>query len=458
VTRARTVVAVLAAVMLLGSSCAETGGVSPQRTAAAGPTAFALSGQLLGTDGRTPAVDLPVVLTGEPGVAQSLFGVLVFGLTLGLSCLAAVTPCSRSSRTRTDANGRFSFDLDQSGLNKVTGGATGVEISAGVAPGGPTVVAEFKTAPRIVLPALELWDPHLAIQRSGTIGLFRWTGPQSPSGRPGSRLRLTDDRGGTVAAATANGGDASSQLDLRALEDTSGPAALDASSSASGSSGKIKLSWLAAPTRYPAIGPVPFSRDAACTLDGRPTSPCPVTDGDLTTPTPLGTTCISTPSLPPAGSPPTTRPCVPSVGHIDIDLGSPRYVGLLTVHGSGVVLVSTSTDGQTWRPARRTTTSVSLGGAAAWAPAGSRARYVRVEQQGNLPAPVAEVSAWPPERALTVPEVPQTGPGLVPVQQVASAPHHSKRSSGLIVLAILAALALAAAAFLAGRHTRRPAN
>lgn len=383
----------------------------------------------------SPAAGAPVVAVVEPAPSDLLFGFPLTLGTLGLACLADDVPklCADRRRTRTDDAGAFRFEMAGRDVRGLLGEvrrlvvATSGEAAAGAPVGPVTSAGVAADATDLALGDLRLWGGRVGLGEAGAAVTATWPALTPEFGVPGrASVAFEQAEGATVweAPATATGG----QVDGRVLEDSAGAAVVTVESSRSVGSLDVALAYRSAGTAYLAGAGAPASRGAAC-RDGEGAllqSPCPLTDGDLTTPTGVAET-------------------------VTIELGAPRRLELVVVRGCG---------------APCTVAAVGPGGApvalgevtdrfALLAPTGAPAA-VALRLSGAVGG-LAEVSVWdgpakrPLLRELT------TGAEAAPGAQGPSKDGPVGRGGGgdrarLAALAVLAAVLAGVGGFLVGRR------
>jgi hypothetical protein len=265
-----------------------------------------------------PAAGRPVAAVVEPAPSDLVFGLPLTLGTLGLACLADDVPklCAKRRLTRTDARGEFRFELEGRDVRGMFGDARRLVVAgsgdAAGAPVGPvTSAAVVANATDIALGGLRLWGGRVDLAEAGADVTAAWPALEPALGVPGRSSVVFEQAGGAAvweAAATATG----AQVDGRVLEDSAGAAVATVESATDAGPLAVTLAYRSAGTPYRAGAGAPVSRGAACRdAPGAPLrSPCPLTDGDLTSP---------------AGW----------AGTVTVELGAPRRLELVVVRGCG---------------------------------------------------------------------------------------------------------------------------
>lgn len=350
-----------------------------------------VSGSVVTASGA-PVPGAKVALVKEADLGEVLGGLTLALGTLGLSCLVAHQPsfCARARRATADGAGSFSYTLTGADTQGSIGNADTLDVTAvgasEAAAGSATVAFTVQTA-TLALPALHLWGAAPSLTAAGggrAADRVSWPDlPASIGGHVSYGVRFLDGSPGSGGGDdwVVSGARSGTAVDDRVLEDRSGSVEVDASTSRPGPHTTLRFTYRTSTVPFHGPG-APPSRGAACLVQagsGAPASlrPCPLTDGNLSTPTALGASpCTGcTPAAPDAAI---------------IDLGKARAVSLVVVRGATAELaVEGSNDLSTWS---------ALGSLdaepAALAVSGS-ARYVRVRSQSGLGlGGLAEVSVW----------------------------------------------------------------
>jgi hypothetical protein len=420
---------VVAALLAL-AACSEHSRVNPNAT-------VHVTGSVVGADGRTLA-NRPVRLGSGVSTGDASFAFLTFGL--------ACTTGSCSGRVRsvsTSAEGTYDVTLKGRDTQSTFGEAESELLSVGAAPSGtqvsgPSISARFKIqAARVALPTLRLVDPRLGLSpRPGGVAAS-WA-----SVRPGP-FALSFETASQVPVWRVRSTGTRILVDARLLEDTAGRAVLSGGSRDAVVGSSVELTWRSPGVGYAAALGAPESRGRACAYSGITYSPCPLTDGDLSTAAPVRVICPR--STPPS---PTPAPACTSATRAVIDLGASVPADLVVVRGCvGGCAVDVSADGRRFRPVGSVSDDYGL----VRLPA-QRVRAVRV---GLGSQGLREVSVWAPAVST---------PGLQPVdaktRERIQAPfgiHSGSQSIPtwlLVVAAALLAACLLGLGFVLGR--RRP--
>lgn len=405
-----------------------------------------------------PAAGVPVVLTVERGVTESIFGVLAFGLSLGLAALPCLAPdaprnviCGDDAqRAATGPDGGWAFRLSQAW---VPGTLTDTKwhVTAAVdGPGGRAVSdVRFKVREQSpTAPDLQLWAPDVVMRDEGGRVAVSW--PELP-GRgfedpPAYEVSWVDGAGRLVWAVSTERSDAT--IDARLREDTSGNLALVARASRWRVDIRYRYTHTAAARPYTGTAGAPLSRAKPCTVRdalGAESAPpgCPATDADLATPITgdgVRFPCMRLPAVPRGVSVPEiqlpsgVQACADAPPAVTVDLGQEVGVGLVVARGCDGCTVEASSDGTSWRALGR--------GQVVETPVAPTARWIRASGDGA--DRLAELSVWP--------GTPPAAPG--PASTVAGAPpspaapdgDDDDRSPLLLVVALVLLVAVAAAA------------
>ena len=368
---ARTIGAVAMAVLAVITACGvQSSSIDPNAT-------VSISGKALSVDGY-PLANTKVVLVKELDLGESVGGLFVTAVTLGLACLADHPPalCAKNAHVATtDGNGAYSFSVkasDTTGSFEVAstmevmvhGAANDMEVS------GPTAMAEFSVqTTSLALPDLRLWKPNRSF---GANGQAAWTAlPASYGTSPAYSVELYDLHGNPWwVTGPMQPGD---RFDSRILEDLNG--AVDVAARAHGTAPGTTVDFTyasAALHMHGAAGPPP-SRAAHCAAVtsggvGAFDTSCALTSGNLGQHLPAS---------------------FGSATGVIVDLGHEGAVSLVVVKGcTAQCAVAVSSDLTGWSQ------SGTLSGAYATAPVtlNRSARYVRIS--GADIAGLRQVSIW----------------------------------------------------------------
>ncbi len=342
-----------------------------------------VSGRVVRADG-SPAAGAVVGLEPRPNAGEVLGSALLVPLTLFTACLADPPPevCRGRSvrRTTAGADGTYSFQLKGKDTQGFLGTATTLALTAEVAPAagevaGAAVTATFKVqTEQLTLHDLQLWQPKVTVGP----GKVNWEGRAGA----GSYQVLVEDTATRAVWAFDDAKKTEVSFDQRILEDTSGSLAVSTSDRDTAEGTTVGITRRSGRVAYRSTAGAPPSRGRPCAVGtGAPsTSPCPLTDGEFTTPAPQAATTTTTAAAAAGGSTTTPAPQTATV-----DLGQSRSVSLVVVRGCPCE-VEGSTDGRTWTALGRST-----GFTAVAPPRATSVRYVRLT--GSL-SNLREVSVW----------------------------------------------------------------
>lgn len=362
--------AVIAAVVVLSACGVQQSGIDPNAT-------VTISGKVLSADGF-PLASTKVVLVKELDLGESVGGLFVTAVTLGLACLADHPPalCANNAHiATTDGNGSYSFSVKASDTTGSLGLASTMEVMArGAATGmqisGPASLAEFNVqTTSLALSDLRLWRPNMSF---GFDGGAAWTPlPGSYGSSPAYSVELYDLHGNQWwVIAPMKSGD---RFDSRIPEDIKGAADVAARAHGTASGTTVDFTYASDSLPFHGIAGAPPSRGAPCAAvtssgAGAFDSSCALTGGTLGN------------RLPAAFS---------AASGVVIDLGQDRALSLVVVKGcTAQCSVALSSDLTSWSQAG------TLSGAYATAPItlNRSARYVRVS--GTNIAELRQVSVW----------------------------------------------------------------
>lgn len=340
----------------------------------------------------SPVAGAKVALVKEADLGEVLGGLTVALSTLGLSCFVAHQPsfCARARKATADGSGAFSYTLSGSDTQGSIGNADTLDLTAvgpGGASAGSTTVAFTVQTTALALPALHLWGSTPSVSSQGgahPTDVVSWPAlPSSIDQSPTYGVRFLDGGAGAGPGLdwAINGARPGASADARVLEDRSGTAEVDASTSRPGPDTRFRFTYRSASVPFHGPG-APPSRGAACLAQAAgaapaPLHPCGLTDGNLSS-----TVVLS------AGQ---CAACSPSPADAAIiDLGSARAVSLVVVRGAtGLVAIEGSRDLSTW------TALGSLDASPGSATVSGSTRYIRVRSaSGTSLAGLSEVSVW----------------------------------------------------------------
>lgn len=440
----------------------------PSTTATTRPPAGPISGTALDAAGR-PYANQRVTLDEDRGIAADLFGTFAAALSLGASCVIGADPCRRSgaAATTTGPDGHFTFDAAAVGAAR--GNSSGVILRFGD-PARAGSVAVRLTAMTTDLGSISLWNPSLTAtpDADGPADTLRWNGPTGANGRTVLHATVTDGLPtgetppGVLMAFSQEGASANTAIDRRAIEDRAAVITLLAGFSRPRGGQHPRIDWTSPPARLTGLGK-PLSRGSSCIIQApTATTGCPLTDGDLVTPTVSQDTVNKLNQRSCQGQ--FVCPALVLVTTATIDLGRPVEVGLIAVRDSTgnssgnrtEPVVEVSTDGQQFEP------TVAGRGAGTWpatlrSAGGRQVRYIRVTPGPRGQLNPSEVSAWPPQSpAITTPP---TAAGDVPLApSVGGGASHGSghgRRGPLVLLALLLLALIGTAVAVAARRRGR---
>lgn len=340
-----------------------------------------ISGKALAADGG-PLAGTKVALIKELDIGESIGGLFVTAVTLGLACLSNHPPalCANNSHVATTGtDGSFTFSIKGSDTQGSVGLASTMEVMtrAQLLPdqtAGAVAMEEFTVeATSLQLPDLRTWTPSLSWSADAQTVRVGW--PPLPSsgygGEPRYALEFDDSHlkpAWVTGSVTPN-----DSIDARLIEDSSGGVHVVARASGTASGTTVDFTYLSGSIGANGTAGAPPSRGAACAPViasgiGQFNARCPLTSGDF------GNSFVT-------GSAPS--------GAV-IDLGTERAVSLVVVRGcSGQCHISVSSDLSAWSDAG------SLSGEFASAPItlNRSARYIRLLGTPNVPL-LHQVSVW----------------------------------------------------------------
>lgn len=383
--------AVVIAVLLLVGGCG--------RSNVPDDAEVTVTGRLLLPDG-SPAAGVTVGLLKEPSGLSVLFEFAVTVASIGTLCLTRqVSICQGARTTTSDAGGRFSFTVPGEDTKTFFGNPGSFVVSGQLPPGpghaaGPGVQTRFALDQvELTVPEVTFWEPAELAVAAGPESVDYTGAERDQAGRPEFTVVVTDGDDDVAWSAPAG---PEGRLDARSVADLRGTLHVTAVE-------RHKPDGVTFTTTYSsqrlavqgAAGP-PLSRGASCTVDGpEPTvlDPCPVTDGRYADEFPHQSCPAPSPTPGPSASAP---PCTADTW-VSVDLGQPRQVGTVFVHGLSArtdLVVETSGDGITW-------TAAATGELAAYdqvdLPGRPLARHLRLRSAdpSHPLSGLAELSVWP---------------------------------------------------------------
>lgn len=358
-----------------------------------------VAGTLRLPDG-SPAAGVTVGLLKEPSGLSVLFEFAVTVASIGTLCLTRqVSICQGARTTTADDNGRFSFTVPGEDTKTFFGNPGSFVVSGQLPPGegqaaGPGVQTRFELDQvELTVPEVTFWEPAELAVTAGPQSVDYTGAEREQDGRPEFTVVVTD---GDEDVAWSEPAGPDGRLDARSVADLRGTLHVTAverrepdgvTFTTTYSSQRLAIQGAAGP---------PLSRGASCTVDGPESTvldPCPFTDGRYADEFPHQTCPAPSPTPEPSASAP---PCTANTW-VSIDLGAPRPVGAVFVHGltlSSDLVVETSGDGVSWTP-------VTTGQLASYdrveLPDRPLARYLRLRSAdpSHSLAGLAELSVWP---------------------------------------------------------------
>lgn len=339
-----------------------------------------ISGRALDAAGK-PLTDTQVLLFKQADIGEVLFGTVLTVGSLGSVCLLPDAPaiCDRATRARTDAEGRYDFDLTGEDTQGTLGTASTLNVVF-TDKGVSTTVSFTAEDEEISLPDARLWRSGARVSSGGGSFRLSWSALPSAAGGKASYAAQAYEAGAASALWSQPAKGRKAAIDQRILEGGAGTVAVSARTELDGASGAgdVRASYLSPRLKVRSGAGRPLSRGRRCApVTG--TAPaqngaftrCAATDGNLTKPASLTGSSIVTGAV--------------------VDLGSVRTVGLVVARGfAGQVIVEVSTDGRSYA-----TVATSSGTVALDVPAGTRARYVRLRSPAGLDESLSsEISVW----------------------------------------------------------------
>ena len=365
--------------VLAASGCAPESSLSRD-------AAVEVSGRVLSQRGEAVA-GARAVIVKEIGPEEFAAGAMSV-VFLGVTCLEDpdVEPCGEfAHHTEADRQGRFTFELRGADVQSGIGTASTMSLTAAAPPRdgapGPTTTHSFRVQePSLGVPPHRLWQAAPKLSTTGGKIAVEVPPLGRAYGEPTSSTLLFLRKDGTPVWRSRT----AVAVDQRALEELQGTAVVEV---ATGETREV-LRSIYRSAHVAVSGPgVPPSRGAGCwsSSRGRTTvrySPCPLTDGDLTT--------TFDPALDPKCR--SEERCPQPDTAVTVDLGKPSRVTAVALRGDDdVLMVRTSLDRKSW--SKPVTVRVELGNAFAQLPA-RQARYVSVKAQ-RWPLPgFTEISVW----------------------------------------------------------------
>lgn len=343
-----------------------------------------VSGRALNAAGK-PLADTPVLLFKQADIGEVLFGTVLTVGSLGSVCLLPDAPslCRKAKTARTDADGRYSFDLRGSDTQGTLGTKATMSVVFATKATGSTTVSFTAEEPEISLPDARLWKAAARVSQSSREIRLSYAALPGAAGQEPTYTASLFARSGQGALWTQPASGRTATIDPRILEDRPGAVAAGARATLAGGSGAgdLRVSFLSPRLEVRATAGAAPSRGRRCgavtgtaPVKHAPLGTCAATDGDLDRPAQLRA---------PGGA---------VVTGAVIDRGTARPVSLVVARGlSGQFLVEVSADGTVWQ-----TVATSSGAAAAIVPPGRpTARFVRLRSPAGLDESLlAEISVW----------------------------------------------------------------
>lgn len=322
--------------------------------------------------GGAPASGVTVGLLEEPDGVTALVELTATIGTVGLICLTeTVALCKGARKTKTAADGRYSFTMSGKDSKNILGNPARFLLSAQL-PSGAQVQTRFDlTTATIAVPATTFWEPA-QLSASAAADFVSYSFSEFPSA--GYRVSLTRSQETIWSQSTSRSG----KLDARVLADATADFHAIATVEKAGVGVNFTTDYHSPRIALQGKAPAPASRGRACAVaaasDVAQLDPCPLTDGRFSGTFP-GQSC------PPASPSPAKR-CKANT-FVQVDLGTTRPVTAVFLHGLGLpaeTVVETSDDGLAWTKRARQKTLEFL---AFTLPAGSTGRYVRVKSAND---------------------------------------------------------------------------
>ncbi|MBB5868107.1 hypothetical protein F4553_001486 [Allocatelliglobosispora scoriae] len=347
-----------------------------------------VSGVLAAANG-TPASGVGVVLVPRPHGLDALAEVAASVTSIGIVCLTKqVALCKGTRRTTTAADGTYRFAMKGKDAKTLLGNPVGVVLTA-AAPSGARVESTFELSEAAVsLPRIAFWEPAgLSVSPGPRSIAYSWPGFANTPKPQGYRLLVTESAQTLWSQDTGVSG----KLDARVVADAQAELHAVAVTRQNGftiehHSPSVPLAGMAG---------APPSRGSDCSVAGRdgaaPLSPCPLTDGAYAASFPAQS------CTPPSQSPAGTSSGCPANTWITVDLGEPRPISAVVLHGLAISAdpeIRTSDDGVRWtKRARHGNAEYAL----LMIKPPVTARYVRLQSADPSAAIsfLAELSIWP---------------------------------------------------------------
>lgn len=375
-----------AATLILAAGCGTPSEIDPDAQ-------VEITGTLVDQGGAV-VPDARAVLVKEIGVDEFLSGAMTVMTTWGFACVvdAPVDPCGEYTYfATTDGDGGFTFTVRGADVQSGFGTVSTMTATAAAPPRdgertGAAVSLNFQVQEEVMdLPPFRLWQPQVDVSTQDGNLVVAW--PTMPDGFPADaryEAIVSDGQGRPLWTITTSG----ESVDLRVLEDLAGGVAVQATAGTQVDERDTTIVHRSA--QLPVTGPgAPPSRGAACatTAAGRApvqAAPCPLTDGDLTTPASLDM---------PSDCPSDGSACDYPDRSIVLDLGSSRPLTLVVLRGEQDDLaIDVSDDGQTWQQVAEV--EMTATSAAATLPPDTSGRYVRVRAQSGDVGDFSEIALW----------------------------------------------------------------
>jgi hypothetical protein len=301
-----------------------------------------------------------VQLIRHPDALQSLGEAVTVIGTAGLACLTGnVSICHAYAQSTASPDGNYTFAPIR---GADTQGSIGQALLfsawlSGPTPSGPAtapagVNADFYIQrTQVTVPPLRLWETAGSEDDASGAPSFSWPSLQSAIGSIADdyRLQITTAKGQIIWSAPTSGASPQVAIDPRVTQDFAGNWAIWAHRKIAGDGTDFDLTWYSPSTAYASHGHTPASRGKDCWLQGASgpvkQSPCPLTDGDLST------------ALQPLPAPqcPAGQTCTPPPQNnwVYLDLGAATTVSAMVLYdvafgSSSSATVEGSLDGTAW--------------------------------------------------------------------------------------------------------------
>jgi hypothetical protein len=356
-----------------------------------------VKGRLSLPDGA-PAAGITVGLMKQPGAFDALAEIGLTVTTVGLACLTRkVSICQGARKATTDSDGRFSFTMSGQDSKSTLGNPSDFLVSAQLAAkdgelAGPSVQTRFAIdAETVEVAPMRFWRPGSLVLRPGPATIaYAFDAIDVP--KPRYSVTIEDRDGNPVWVHGSAGRDG--DLDARAGADVQGGFFVAAAASQADHGVTFLETYFSQHLAFTGVAGAPTSRHRPCAVassagQARFGTECVLTDGVYREAYPAQTCPAASPS-------PSGEPCAANTWAW-VDLGSPRPVGAVFLHGLGLsggnAVIDTSDDGTTWSVRSQVKTDAYLR-----VPLNRVvARYLRVRGgvERDTIGRLAEIAVWP---------------------------------------------------------------